>query len=113
MNAIKLEKVLTNENIELDRREKIALMARQAREAQEALEREVKAAQPAVDGVNRKLVTAQKGTTGFTIHGLSKPQFFYKEHAKVLFGDSPEAAKVREKIMAWIAENDAKLSNRE
>lgn len=113
MNAVKLEKVLSNENIEVERRERIAAMAKQVREAQEALEREVRAAQPVVDGVNCKLVTTQKGTTGFTVHGLGKPQFFYKEHAKVLFGDSPEAVKVREKIMAWIAENDAKLSNRE
>jgi len=59
----------------------------------------------------KRIEVQSNGKVGMTLNGMGKPQFFYKSHILALVSDTPEAAALRQEIVAWVQAND--LSDKE
>lgn len=62
--------------------------------------------------VTCKIHKTQKGHVGFILNGLGIGKFFYKEHARALLSDTEDGYAMRQKVLAWIAENEVELTEK-
>lgn len=60
--------------------------------------------------VSCRIHKTQKGGVGFILNGLGIGKFFYKEHARALLADTEDGYAMRQKVLAWIEENEVELT---